>query len=101
MKKKKIVFNLDKYEQSIENMTDLVPASAETRAKFNTIIEKARKSYNINLRFTGNDLNLVKQEAGEWGLPYQTFITMILHKYVTGQFVDIKEARKLFSKRMV
>ena len=93
--KKKIVFDLDPYEQSIEDMTDLVPASAETRAKFNAIIEKARKSRNVNLRFSDNDLDRVKEKAGEHGLPYQTFITMIMHKYVTNQFVDINEARKL------
>ncbi|GBR74999.1 antitoxin BrnA [Candidatus Termititenax aidoneus] len=94
--KKKIVFDLDPYEQSIEDQIEtFVPASAETRTRFSTIVEKARKNRSVNLRFDGNDLDRVKQKAGESGLPYQTFITMILHKYVTDQFVDIKEAKKL------
>ncbi|GBR75360.1 hypothetical protein NO2_0041 [Candidatus Termititenax persephonae] len=36
------------------------------------------------------------ETAGECGLPYQTFITMVLHKYVTDQFVDRNEVKKLW-----
>ena len=94
--KKKTMFDLDPYEQSIEDQVEtFVPVSVKTKAKFDAIIEKARKSRSVNLRFNGSDLELVKQKAGESGLPYQTFMTMILHKYVTDQFVDIKEAKKL------
>jgi predicted DNA binding CopG/RHH family protein len=95
--RKKVVFNLDPYEQSIEDQIEtFVPASAETRARLNKIIDGVRnKNKNVSLRFCDNDLSKVKQKAGESGLPYQTFITMILHKYVTDQFVDIKEAKKL------
>jgi predicted DNA binding CopG/RHH family protein len=96
MKRKKIVFDLDPYEQSIEDQIEtFVPVSAETRAKFDGIIERARNSRNVNLRFSGSDLDKVKQRAGECGLPYQTFITMVLHKYVTDQFIDRREARKI------
>jgi predicted DNA binding CopG/RHH family protein len=92
----KINFKLDAYEQSIEDMAEtLVPVSKETRERLNRIIEKDKKDRNVSLRFNGSDLEMVKQKAGESGLPYQTFITMILHKYVTDQFVDIKEAKKL------
>jgi predicted DNA binding CopG/RHH family protein len=86
---------LDAYEQSIEDMAgSLVPASPETRAKFGAIVDKARKSQSISLRFSSYDLEKVKEKAKESGLPYQTLITMIIHKYITGQFWDKNEALK-------
>jgi hypothetical protein len=46
MKEPKI--KLDAYEQGIEDMADsLVPASPKTRAKFDAMVEKARKNANI------------------------------------------------------
>ncbi|MDR1452471.1 MAG: antitoxin [Candidatus Margulisbacteria bacterium] len=100
MKRKKTVFKLDPYEQSIEDRIEtFVPASAETRARFAEVIERARKSRNVNLRFNGSDLGKVKQKAGECGLPYQTFITMVLHKYVTDQFIDRHEAHKVWQAK--
>lgn len=29
------------------------------------------------------------------GLPYQSLVTCILHKYTTGKLIDIDEARKI------
>jgi predicted DNA binding CopG/RHH family protein len=93
MKKAKI--KLDAYEQSIEDMADsLVPASPKTRAKFDTIVERARKSKSISLRFSNYDLERVKEKAMESGLPYQTLITMVVHKYITDQLWDKNEVKK-------
>jgi len=48
----------------------------------------------ITLRINENDLERIKFEAEKEGIPYQTFITSILHKYTTKQLVD----EKLFLK---
>ena len=86
---------LDAYEQSIEDAADtLVSASQRTRAKFDAILDKARKSHSISLRFNQYDLEKVKEKAKESGLPYQTLITMVVHKYITDQFWDKHEALK-------
>lgn len=47
----------------------------------------ARKDKRVNIRMTERDLQLLQQKAEEEGLPYQTLISSVLHKYVTGRLV--------------
>ena len=44
-----------------------------------------RKNQRINIRLCQNDLEGLKLVAVREGLPYQTLITSVLHKYVTTQ----------------
>lgn len=46
------------------------------------------KDQRINIRLTTTDLEALQTMALEEGLPYQSLITSILHKYVTGRLVD-------------
>lgn len=46
------------------------------------------KSEKINIRLTKNDLIGLKRQAAKEGLPYQTLISSIIHKYITNQFKD-------------
>jgi predicted DNA binding CopG/RHH family protein len=47
-----------------------------------------RKDKRVNIRMTERDLlHLQKKAVGE-GLPYQTFISSILHKYLNGRLVE-------------
>jgi predicted DNA binding CopG/RHH family protein len=54
-----------------------------------TAIEAARrymrKDARINIRLSTADLEMLKQRAVEEGLPYQTLIASVLHKYVSGR----------------
>jgi predicted DNA binding CopG/RHH family protein len=43
-----------------------------------------RKNARINIRISENDLAKLKQKAAFEGIPYQTFIASILHKYAAG-----------------
>ncbi len=43
-----------------------------------------RKDMRINIRLSRNDLNRIKQKAAYEGLPYQTLIASLLHKYAAG-----------------
>lgn len=43
-----------------------------------------RKDKKINIRLSSTDLNLIKRKAAVEGLPYQTLIASVLHKYVSG-----------------
>ncbi len=56
----------------------LVAAARETTAK------DAR----INVRISSRDVEALKTRALEEGLPYQSLVTSILHKYVTGRLVE-------------
>lgn len=42
-----------------------------------------RKDARINIRLSTADLDMLKQRAAEEGLPYQSLISSILHKYVS------------------
>jgi predicted DNA binding CopG/RHH family protein len=82
-------------EQEIEESIDLwVPASAETRTRLHAIAERSRKTEAISLRMTSFDLSRIKEIAAEQGLPYQTLINTLLHKYVTNQMLERREVIK-------
>jgi predicted DNA binding CopG/RHH family protein len=42
----------------------------------------------INIRLSTRDLNALQKRALSEGVPYQTLIASILHKYVDGQFQE-------------
>ena len=50
-----------------------------------------QKNKRINIRLSERDLFGIQTKAAEEGLPYQTLISSILHKYLTGA---LREARK-------
>ena len=86
---------LDKSEQEVENnILDYKKISTENELKINTIIKKAKEKKSINLRVNSNDLYLLKQKADQEGIPYQTLISSILHKYLTDQLIDQKNILK-------
>jgi len=43
-----------------------------------------QKDVRINIHISSSDLKRIKQKAAYEGLPYQTLIASILHKYSTG-----------------
>jgi predicted DNA binding CopG/RHH family protein len=47
-----------------------------------------KKDKRVNIRMTELDLELLQERALIEGLPYQTLMSSILHKYVTGRLVD-------------
>lgn len=44
-----------------------------------------RKDERINIRLSGPDLKLLKRRAAEEGIPYQTLVASVLHKFVSGR----------------
>ena len=47
-----------------------------------------RKDRRVNIRISGKDLEALQKRALEEGIPYQTLISSVLHKYVSGRFQD-------------
>ena len=43
-----------------------------------------RKDKRVNIRMTERDLIRFQKKAAEEGLPYQTLISSVLHKYING-----------------
>jgi predicted DNA binding CopG/RHH family protein len=50
--------------------------------------ETLRKNKRVNIRMTERDLVRIQKKAIEEGLPYQTLISSVLHKYINGRFVE-------------
>lgn len=44
-----------------------------------------RKNRRVNIRISDQDLEAIQKRAIEEGLPYQTLISSLLHKYVNGR----------------
>ena len=47
-----------------------------------------RKDKRISLRISSKNLEALQVKALEEGIPYQTLISSILHKYVNGRLVE-------------
>ena len=93
---------LTKEEKQIENDIDILkPVSDIKRQKIESILSEAKKNRSISLRISNHDLNKLKEKANDEGVPYQTLINSILHKYITKQFYDKEQmlrSLKLMSK---
>jgi len=47
-----------------------------------------KKDQRINIRISSRDLQALKKRALTEGIPYQTLVSSILHKYVDDRLVD-------------
>lgn len=67
-----------------------------TKAEIKKLREYARntlqKDKRINIRMASRDLDQVRVIAAQEGIPYQTLISSIIHKYVSGYFIEKKRA---------
>ncbi|MBI4309319.1 MAG: antitoxin [Candidatus Omnitrophica bacterium] len=50
--------------------------------------ETLRKDARINIRLTKRDFFNLKSRALREGIPYQTLVSSVIHKYITGQFAS-------------
>lgn len=84
---------LDKHEREILSAFEKgemrsVATKAEL-AKFRAAARAtATKDRRVNIRLSSGDLSDIQVKALEEGMPYQTLIASVLHKYVTGRLVD-------------
>ena len=46
-----------------------------------------KKNCRINIRLSENDLEGIQMKAVQEGIPYQTLVTSVLHRYVLGRLV--------------
>ena len=67
--------------KSVATKTELARFKSAARA---TTLKDRR----VNIRLASGDLRDIQIKALEEGIPYQTLIASILHKYVTGKLAD-------------
>ena len=77
---------LDSYERGewveVRNMTGEKKRVREYAAA------TMRKDKRVNIRISRRDLVELQQKAVHEGLPYQTFISSLLHKFVNGRYIE-------------
>jgi len=49
-----------------------------------------KKDKRLNIRISERDLNELQKKVVSEGLPYQTFVSSIIHKFVNGKLVEAK-----------
>ncbi len=47
-----------------------------------------RKDQRMNIRISKKDLDALKVKAIEEGIPYQTLLSRLIHKYLSGSFIE-------------
>ncbi|GAB6194605.1 CopG family antitoxin [Desulfocastanea catecholica] len=85
---------LDAFEAD-EFQSDLTEERRTQLTKFAK--ESIKKDKRINIRISGRDLEALQRRALEEGLPYQSLVSSVLHKYVSGGLKDIT-AQKVISR---
>ncbi len=60
------------------------PAKRELQRYIGYARNTLRKNRRINIWLAQNDLEAIQSKAIQEGIPYQTLISSLLHKYVTG-----------------
>jgi len=89
-------YELDKDEKLIEKEArEYKRISEDKKRNIESILEKNSKKRVVTLRLNNNDLEQIKSLANTEGIPYQTLISSILHKYINDRFVDKKEVFKI------
>ena len=82
-------------EQGVEDtILEYKTVSAGKKKRIQNIIKKANEKKNISLRVNSQDLELLKIRAEREGIPYQTLLSSIIHKFVSDQLVDQKNILK-------
>jgi predicted DNA binding CopG/RHH family protein len=66
--------------------------SVATKAELSKFRAAARataiKDRRVNIRLSSGDLSDIQAKALEEGIPYQTLIASVLHKYVSGRLTE-------------
>lgn len=69
--------------KSVASKDELAALKAAARAT-------AVKDRRVNIRLSSVDLSDIQVKALEEGVPYQTLIASVLHKYVTGRLAEAR-----------
>ncbi|MBI5922190.1 MAG: hypothetical protein HY847_11175 [Betaproteobacteria bacterium] len=73
--------------RSVATKSELAKFRAAARAT-------AIKDRRVNIRLSSGDLNDIQVKALEEGVPYQTLIASVLHKYVTGRLSEPRTTKQ-------
>jgi predicted DNA binding CopG/RHH family protein len=95
---------IDAYEEEVlsafEKEALISVATKQELAKFKAAARAtAIKDRRVNIRLSSGDLSDIQVRALEEGVPYQTLIASVLHKYVTGRLAERPTPRRAPNRR--
>lgn len=97
MTKKNLTEDELQLEKEIEQ-GDWVSAGSDLNQKVLKAAQTSTKAARVSLRLDPNDVAKIRRKAEREGLPYQTLIASVLHKYATDQFIDEDALEKVMQK---
>ncbi|MDP4643360.1 MAG: hypothetical protein NWS71_02840 [Opitutales bacterium] len=97
---------VDDYEKELIELdkAGAIVGKPATESELSQLQSSARATLNkdkrINIRISSRDLNQLQLRANRYGLPYQTLISSILHRYVSGEIEDqVFEEKAKYNKK--
>lgn len=85
---------LDNYEQEIlaayekGEVKPTITSQSELEKYRSAARETFIKDRRVNIRLSTPDLMDIQEKAVEEGIPYQTLIASVLHKYISGRLIE-------------
>jgi len=85
---------LDKDEQSLLEAFEAGQFESNLTPERKVNIAKSaeatfKKDKKINIRISNRDLSAIQRRALEEGIPYQSLVSSIIHKYISGSLRDV------------
>ncbi|MEW5694191.1 MAG: CopG family antitoxin [Candidatus Hydrogenedentota bacterium] len=87
-------YKLDKEEkeilQSVESgeWVSIPDVKGAIKRYANYARDTIKKDKRVNIRISNRDLEMIQRKAIEEGIPYQTLISSLIHKYISGRLVE-------------
>jgi predicted DNA binding CopG/RHH family protein len=79
---------LDSFEN--DEWVEIPNMKNEMKKHINYAKATLRKDKRVNIRISQKDLESIQRKAIEEGIPYQTLISSLIHKFVSGNLIDKK-----------
>jgi predicted DNA binding CopG/RHH family protein len=102
MKKRKPAFRLNpdemKLEAEMERGEWTSVSAMEAKRLRKEMVAAAGKDARVNLRLNPEDVRRIREKAEREGIPYQTLIGSVLHKFATDQYLDEKAVEAVVRK---
>ena len=96
---------LDRYERQILSayesgkLKSVVTSDAALRRYREYARATLTKNRRINIRVSTQDISDIQARAAEEGMPYQTLMASVLHKFATGKLIERRSSLTSRSRR--
>lgn len=86
----KQMIDIEDYEQDIlqdlkeSNFISVPEADKKIMLATQAADNYVKRNNRVNVRISGSDLNMIRKTAIREGIPYQTLLASIIHKFATG-----------------